>query len=875
MKKLILWFLLGGVGYAQTPTNPVTPSSVAVMVGTNGQQLAPSNIIFTNISWNGSNNTIGFIPYIGLGGHIYWSNAPTGGGGGGSGTVTSVSGPDFLDWATPTVAATATVNSTTAKFAALKSTNSLNLVYSTISSLLGTDTSKNAVSYSLGSTLSITGTTLNVIDVPTNSGNLAVYVRTNDARAITFRGPWQHASILASNKPIYQVIDDQSVGGDNQNGLIQTLDPSSSGAGWDFTRSGTNFNDPISGSAGPHSPIIDQRTGQPSVLASGQTNYIYDLEAAALIQVPCNAPYSDRPGYLLLVLDPGAVFTWAQASGSDANKSFMLNEINTSKVDWPLWQGTFPSDTNTLNPWDSQYLLAMQIENSTGKFFVRSNASFGATITTQGDINATFTPGGTACNINADGTIGIGNNDSVMRSSGNNTVVSHGGTDYVQWGHNTGFKILESGDSYLFNADNNGSFGSASARAAHVFTVDLTSVTGELNNTTVSNLLTVLNITNTGYLTTTSITNTGNYTGSTMSLSGLLSTVNQTNTGYIVTLNLTNTGAATFSGNGGSTINFVPTATDSSGHWTWQAAAGGGASNYGPLSAMTFMVSNFVTVTNVSQTNGVTIQPGSTNQILVIGNELGNTTSNGLFLSNPQVASTGNQIFSPAITFDGQGWKTTATAASQDCQWQMYLQPVQGAANPTSSLLFKSAINGAAFANTISFSSVGGITAINGDSILRSLTLDGNLSFSPTTDGITGTTAADNVVAGKVGEFPSSSVAVGSAVSLTTATPANITSISLTAGDWDVEANGNINYTLATVSGASGGISTTSATLPTDGSEANSGVQLTGVTTKDTITLPRKRVNVSGTTTVYLVIQSTFTGTSASGYGTINARRVR
>lgn len=408
---------------------------------------------------------------------------------------------------------------------------------------------------------------------------------------------------------------------------------------------------------------------------------------------------------------------------------------------------------------------------------------------------------------------------------------------------------------------------------------------------------TFVNTSNSGYGTFTTITNAGNYTGATMTLSGLLtgatetlsgllsgaaatfsgllSTVNQTNTGYIVTLNLTNTGAATFSGNGGSTINFVPTATDSSGHWTWQAATGGGTSNYGPLSAFTFMASNFVTVTNVSQTNGVTIQPGITNQILVIGNELGNTTSNGLFLSNPQVASTGNQMFSPAITFDGQGWKTTATAASQDCQWQMYLQPVQGAANPTSSLLFKSAINGAAFANTISFSSVGGITAINGDSILRSLTLDGNLSFSPTTDGITGTTAADNVVAGKVGEFPSSLVAAGSAVSLTTATAANITSISLTAGDWDVEGSVNFTAATATVSQKEAGISTTSATLPTDGSEVYSGVAMTLLSTTDSIGMARKRVNVSGTTTVYLVGQATFSAGTVSGYGTINARRAR
>lgn len=46
--------------------------------------------------------------------------------------------------------------------------------------------------------------------------------------------------------------------------------------------------------------------------------------------------------------------------------------------------------------------------------------------------------------------------------------------------------------------------------------------------------------------------------------------------------NLSTIGNAKFSGNGGSTTSFVPTATDSAGNWTWQAGGGGGggSSNY-------------------------------------------------------------------------------------------------------------------------------------------------------------------------------------------------------------------------------------------------------------------------------------------------------
>ena len=148
---------------------------------------------------------------------------------------------------------------------------------------------------------------------------------------------------------------------------------------------------------------------------------------------------------------------------------------------------------------------------------------------------------------------------------------------------------------------------------------------------------------------------------------------------------------------------------------------------------------------------------------------------------------------------------------------------------------------------------------------------------SPTisTPNIVGTTAVGNASAGSVGEVVSSLVATGSAVSLTTVTTANVTSISLTAGDWDVEGNVNWNFTSTTTTASSAGISTTSATLPTDGSEVANGSRLTTTTDIAGSTLPRKRVNVSGTTTVYLVTQVAFTAGTTAAWGSITARRVR
>lgn len=156
---------------------------------------------------------------------------------------------------------------------------------------------------------------------------------------------------------------------------------------------------------------------------------------------------------------------------------------------------------------------------------------------------------------------------------------------------------------------------------------------------------------------------------------------------------------------------------------------------------------------------------------------------------------------------------------------------------------------------------------------VSNVSITGNLVPSQT-NGIVGTTTNNNANAGSVGEVIVSSVASGSAVSLTTGTAANIASISLTAGDWDISGNVNFKYTTATVTGASAGINDVSAVVPTTGAEGYSGLQLTAVTTNDSITIRPARVPIASTTTIYLVGTSTFTGTAA-GFGSIIARRRR
>jgi len=143
---------------------------------------------------------------------------------------------------------------------------------------------------------------------------------------------------------------------------------------------------------------------------------------------------------------------------------------------------------------------------------------------------------------------------------------------------------------------------------------------------------------------------------------------------------------------------------------------------------------------------------------------------------------------------------------------------------------------------------------------------------------IQGTNTNDSAAAGYVGEYISSEVLVGSAVSLTNGGTATVTSISLTAGDWDVSGNvwtsigaGTLTQTI------NAAISTTAATLPTrPGSGASTQIILgTGVSAASGVPTGTRRVSLASTTTVYLVVYTEFTVSTLAAYGFIGARRVR
>lgn len=138
---------------------------------------------------------------------------------------------------------------------------------------------------------------------------------------------------------------------------------------------------------------------------------------------------------------------------------------------------------------------------------------------------------------------------------------------------------------------------------------------------------------------------------------------------------------------------------------------------------------------------------------------------------------------------------------------------------------------------------------------------------------VRGCSDAGVAAANYVGEVISSTVLQGSPVSLTTVTPADVTSISLPAGDWDVW--GNVMILMGgggTLSIGRAWISTTSATVP-DAALYNGQSQI-AVQVLFGQNVPQVVINVNSTTTVYLSTIGTFSGT-ADACGSIFARRRR
>ena len=136
----------------------------------------------------------------------------------------------------------------------------------------------------------------------------------------------------------------------------------------------------------------------------------------------------------------------------------------------------------------------------------------------------------------------------------------------------------------------------------------------------------------------------------------------------------------------------------------------------------------------------------------------------------------------------------------------------------------------------------------------------------------TGVTDGTDAATGQVGEYLS---AQSTAAAITTATPANLAAISLTAGDWDIQGLSEfIGGTGCIPTLLRSEISVSSASFAGFGQgtllNGSFGTATTNRQSTNTV-----RISLTATTTVYLVGQSNFSGGTMTARGLIRARRIR
>jgi len=100
------------------------------------------------------------------------------------------------------------------------------------------------------------------------------------------------------------------------------------------------------------------------------------------------------------------------------------------------------------------------------------------------------------------------------------------------------------------------------------------------------------------------------------------------------------------------------------------------------------------------------------NSILV--NSIGSTSTDGFLLRNTTAAAAGAQQYSPRSVWEGRGWKTTATAASQAVAFMAETRPVQGTTAPTGTWALAASINGGAYSDVLKVDSVGNLVLSTG-----------------------------------------------------------------------------------------------------------------------------------------------------------------
>lgn len=191
--------------------------------------------------------------------------------------------------------------------------------------------------------------------------------------------------------------------------------------------------------------------------------------------------------------------------------------------------------------------------------------------------------------------------------------------------------------------------------------------------------------------------------------------------------NLTGTAAGLTAGTVTTNANLTGDVT-SSGNATTLATVN---SNVGSFtnSSITVNAKGLITAAS-SGAAGATLGANSFTDTQTITKSIAATSTDGAVLQNTTAAAAGAQQWSPRLRLTGQGWKTTATAASQSVDWIVENVPVEGTTAPSSNLVFSASINGGAYSAVHTISSVGKVTVPTGTGAAPSIaSSSGNVSI--------------------------------------------------------------------------------------------------------------------------------------------------
>lgn len=142
-------------------------------------------------------------------------------------------------------------------------------------------------------------------------------------------------------------------------------------------------------------------------------------------------------------------------------------------------------------------------------------------------------------------------------------------------------------------------------------------------------------------------------------------------------------------------------------------------------------------------------------------------------------------------------------------------------------------------------------------------------------DGVQGAVDGSAAPTGMIGEVLQASVLVGSAVALTNNTVADLVSLPIPAGDWDIEEYIYFVPAGATVSYFKAGTNISGAFSASMGTYVEQPLVASGLSDGLVLYKPRGRLSLASLTTWHLLALAKFSVGTVSAYGLIRATRVR